>query len=168
MQYQGNHTVSTTPLLVSPQRKQFQLPSSSRLASSQTPTQPATQDQERSILCLTTAFCNKLPGIFSLPGVWTGCLFRREDTTSSCPFGGSQGQVQLGSCQGPSSYKPSMWSAVCSLHQAMLTASSQPLYFLSPSRNRCLAFRSILSLPTSYTTNSSAEVLKMTSLQYLQ
>ena len=166
MRYEGNHTAITTPLLVSPQGEQ--LPSSSQLANSQTPTQPATQDRDRSIFCLPIAFHNKLSGIFSLPGAFPVSLFRREDTTSSCPYGGSQGWVQLCSCRGPSSYKPSMGSAGCSLHQAVLTAGSQPPDFLPPSRNRGLAFRSILSLLTSYTTNSSAEVVKMTSLQYLQ
>lgn len=166
MQYQGNQAAITTPLLLSPQGAQ--LLSSSQLANSQTPTQPATQDRERSIFCLPVAFHNKLSGRSSPPGAFPGSLFRRADTTSSCHFGGSQGWVQLCSCQGPSSYKPSMASTVCSLHQAMLTPGSQPSYFLPPSRNRCLAFRSIHSLPTSYTTNSSAEVVKMTSLQYLQ
>lgn len=58
MQYQGNQTALTTPLLLSPQGAQ--LLSSSRLANSQTPTQPATQDPERSIFCLPIAFHNKL------------------------------------------------------------------------------------------------------------
>lgn len=79
------------------------------------------------------------------------------------------GWVQLCSCRGRSSHKPSVSPAGCGLHQAMLTAGWQPPCFLPPSRNRCLAFRSILSLLTSYTMKSPAEVVETTtSLQYLQ
>lgn len=107
--------------------------------------------------------------ILILPGAFPGSLFGREDTTSSCQFGGSQGWVQLCSCRGPSRYKPSAgWSAGCSLHQVRLRAGSQPLCFLPPSRGRRLAFSSSLSLLASHTTNGSAQVGKTTSLQYLQ
>lgn len=76
MQRRGNHTVITTPVLVSPRGEQ--LLSSSRLAGSQTPTQPATQDQERLVFCSPIAFRNKLFGIFYLAWCFPRLPFRKR------------------------------------------------------------------------------------------